>query len=234
MNLSELAFTCHCYGCITNNDEAYLQLLGATNAMPDLSNLDHRRALLKWLNQWNCRQFALEYHDLAQNELLDWFNLNSEQLFPDTKNMWEFIEDDYRIIRNLFESLMDRTASFQHRGDRRIEKKFCAIGAAKILFAIRPKCFIPWDGKIQEAFRYDTSPASYVRYIKKIKGDILFMKTNLEQNGFTLEDLPAILHRTNSSIPKIMDEYYWMTITRNWSIPDNETFRNWAQWINLI
>jgi len=228
MNLSELAFTCHCYGCITNNDEAYLQLLGATNAMPDLSNLDHRRALLKWLNQWNCRQFALEYHDLAQNELLDWFNLNSEQLFPDTKNMWEFIEDDYRIIRNLFESLMDRTASAQPR------KRFGAIAAAKILFAIRPKSFISWDNAILDSFNLDNSPDSYVLYIKKINSDILSTKTNLEHNGFTLEDLPAILHRPNSSIPKIMDEYYWMTITRNWSIPDNETFRNWAQWINLI
>ena len=33
--------------------------------MPDLALSDHRNALLDWLRNWGCRQFALDYHDLA-------------------------------------------------------------------------------------------------------------------------------------------------------------------------
>lgn len=232
MNLSELAFACFCYGSRTDNDRAYLQFLQTTNGNPNLNNQEHRYALIRWLNQWGCRQFAINYHDLAQRELLEWYDQYSNQIFPHNRNIWEFVEEDFPIIRNLFESLSNRTASIQHRGNNEIVKRFGAIGAAKILFAIRPKCFAPWDNPIRDAFDFDNSPNSYILYIQEIKNILQTIRISCEQNGFTLADLPERLHRENSSVPKLIDEYFWMTITQNWSLPDNDIFRNWARWIN--
>ncbi|HWR83756.1 MAG TPA: hypothetical protein VN285_10660 [Candidatus Deferrimicrobium sp.] len=232
MNLSGLAFICFCYGRYSDNDKAYLQFLESTNGMPDLMNQDHRYALLKWLNQWGCRQFAIQYHDLAQIELLDWYRQYTNWLFPPERNIWQLTQIDYNIIRDLFESLKSRTASIQHRGNREITMRFGAIGAAKILFAVRPKCFAPWDNPIRGAFGYDSSSESYVSYLEEIKNRLQSIRISCEQNGFTLANLPETLQRPNSSVPKLMDEYFWMTITQNWSVPDNLTFRNWVQWIS--
>lgn len=232
MKLSELAFTSFCYGLITKNDEAYIQLLQTTNGVIELNNLGHRHALLKWLNHWGCRQFAREYHDLAQRELLVWYNQYSNILFPYEKNIWELNDEDNLVIRQLFESLFNRTASIQRRGNHEIIKRFGAIGAAKILFAIRPKCFLPWDNSILDAFDYDKSPDSYIHYIEEVKSNLQTIKIICEQNEFTLKDLPQKLGRPNSSIPKLIDEYFWMTITQNWRVPDNETLIMWALWNN--
>ncbi|MDI6802412.1 MAG: hypothetical protein QME58_01025 [Bacteroidota bacterium] len=233
MNLSELAFTCFCYGRRTDNDRAYLQFLEQTNGMIDiLNNQEHRLTLLKWLNKWGCRQFAIVYHNTAQNELLEWYNQISNQLFPYDKNIWELTEDDYPIIHELFESLMNRLASIQHRGNNEITKRFGAIGAAKILFAIRPKCFAPWDNPIIKKLGYRKSSDSYVKYIRHIKNELISLQASCIENGFTLADLPEKFQRPNSSVPKLIDEYFWMTITQKWSLPDNGTFRNWANWIN--
>lgn len=232
MNLSELAFACFCYGSRTDNDRAYLQFLQTTNRNPDLNNQEHRYALIRWLNQWGCRQFAINYHHLAQEELHDWYNQHANQIFPLNRNIWELEEGDFPTIQNLFDSLLNRTASIQHRGNSEIVKRFGAIGAAKILFAIRPKCFAPWDNPIRDAFDYDNSSDSYVLYIQEIKNILLTIRTSCEHNRFTLADLPERLHRQNSSVPKLIDEYFWITITQKWSLPDNDTFRNWTRWIN--
>ena len=65
MTLSELAFACFLYAHFTDYDDSYLSFLQVTNHHPDFVNSKHRKALLTWLNQWGCRQFAVEYHELA-------------------------------------------------------------------------------------------------------------------------------------------------------------------------
>lgn len=69
MTLAELAFSCACYGRSTDYDKPYLDFLQSTNGELDLSNPQHRKLLLVWLNQWGCRQFAVEYHKQASTVL---------------------------------------------------------------------------------------------------------------------------------------------------------------------
>jgi len=52
-----------------------------------------------------------------------------------------------------------------------------------------------------------------------------------EANGFTIAELPIRLERFNSSVPKLMDEYYWMTKTKQWTLPAPRAFQDWAKWI---
>ncbi|MFO7446491.1 MAG: hypothetical protein R6W90_08995 [Ignavibacteriaceae bacterium] len=208
MNLAELEQACFCYGSETKYDRSYLQFLQTINSILDLNNEEHRFALMKWLNHWGCRQFSKEYHDFAQKKLHVWYKEYADQLFTVNRNLWEFGGEDLPIIRNLYESLLNLEASYYSRGNKIILKRFGPTGAAKILFAIRPKCFAPWDKAIRNYFGYDKSPDSYVLYIQNINNKL----HSLELNGFTLAELPEKIHRPNSSVPKIIDEYFFVTI----------------------
>lgn len=230
MDLSKLGFACFCYGNLTKNDESYLHLLQTTNNSINLGNINHRYALIKWLNKWGCRQFSVNYHELAQNELLAWYNQYSDQIFSQERNIWELREEDFPIIKNLFGSLSNRIASIQHRNNMEVSKRFGPIGAAKILFVIRPKCFISWDNPIIDAFNFGRTPDSYICYVQEVINIMHSLKTSCEENGFNLADLPEKLNRVNSSVPKLVDEYFWMTITKNWSLPETHTFNNWVSW----
>jgi len=109
--------------------------------------------------------------------------------------------------------------------------KFGPIGAAKILFGIRPKALIPWDNAIRDHYRQKESCASYLEFLKRIKSIILGkIKPACKRKRFTLAELPAQLGRHNSTIPKLIDEYHWVTITKGCTPPTQDTFQRWAQW----
>ena len=46
----------------------------------------------------------------------------------------------------------------------------------------------------------------------------------------TLADLPRRLGRPQSTLPKLVDEYYWVTITRDCKPPDPHTLERWVAW----
>jgi len=65
MNLFQLRLGCFLYGIFTDFDKTYQALLSKTGGNLDPENLDHRLSLIKWLNTWGCRQFAVKYHEFA-------------------------------------------------------------------------------------------------------------------------------------------------------------------------
>jgi hypothetical protein len=209
MNLSELAFSCFCYSRLTTNyDGSYLLFLQATQPSIDLNKSDHRRALLKWLNQWGCRQFAIDYHDHASQKLLQWHNEFGDRMPLVNKNIWELTDEDYKFIHTAYNSLVNCIASLRHRNGTEIRVSFGPTGAAKILFAIRPNAFAPWDAPIRHSFQYDGSADSYVCFLKKVNQELQQIKPTCEANGFSLTELPTRLYR-KSSVPKLIDEYYY-------------------------
>lgn len=230
MTLAELAFCCYCYGRRTDNDRAYLSFLQATNGIPNVDDPNHRQAILEWLNDWSCRQFAIEHHELAKQELFDWHSQFSDRLPAPAIHIWELTDNDYMTLRDAYDSLSSRTASLRRRGNNQSRVKFGPTGAAKTLFSLRPNSFAPWDEPIRDYFGHDGSANSYIEYLQTISGLLNELRPACEQHGFTLNDLPVKLLRPNSSVPKLIDEYYWMTITQNWQTPEPDTFRNWAEW----
>lgn len=134
MTLSELAFACFLYSRLTDYDNSYLLFLQSTNGSPDLSNPEHRKALLAWLNRWGCRQFALEYHEHASGEILSWHNEYSSTLFPRDRNLWELSEPELASAGAAYESLSSRIASYRARDRNSFAVSVGPTGAAKILF----------------------------------------------------------------------------------------------------
>jgi hypothetical protein len=51
--------------------------------------------------------------------------------------------------------------------------------------------------------------------------------------GIQIAELPALVSRSNSTPPKLIDEYYWTTITRSFIPPSPETLKQWVSWAEL-
>src|SRR3989337_671708 len=72
MKLYELAYICSIYERLTQPHTAHLAFLETTAGDLDFHDPSHMSVLLKWLNSWGCRQFAIDYHHLAAESILGW------------------------------------------------------------------------------------------------------------------------------------------------------------------
>jgi hypothetical protein len=231
MKLGELAFACHVFGLMSDYDSSYKQFLDSTHPIIDLRSDVHLKALLKWLNAWGCRQFAIEYHTLASNEIKEWYSEFNQHLLPLDATILTMTEKEFKLVERAYASLVEKTASYRNLyGERKSLEKVGPTGAAKILFALRPNALIPWDGAMRKEFGFDGSNHSYGEYLRKVRNDLESVSLECKRNGFELKDLPIKLGRLNSSITKLMDEYHWVTITRRCPAPSKEELRLWMDW----
>lgn len=225
MKLADLAFACYVYGQLSNYDGSYVELLEATNRCPDLSVAEHRRALLKWLNDWGCRQFALKYHEDASQEVLSWHNEFSSKLIPRNRTLSELTSDEVGCIQEAYQSLSKRKASVRAKNGKEVAVSFGPTGASKILFAIRPEAIVPWDTSIRDSFG-----VSYGKFLEEARSMLKELETACRENGLQLADLPQRLKRPHSTPAKLIDEYCWITITNKCPAPDLETLNRWVEW----
>ena len=91
MDLYKIEFISCIFDNFTGFNISYNNFVGLTKNSPDLTKPDHRKALLKWLNQWGCRQSSLDYHARV-----------SESIRHGTKNILEI----YLMGIKIFGSLM--------------------------------------------------------------------------------------------------------------------------------
>lgn len=107
------------------------------------------------------------------------------------------------------------------------EKRFGATAASKVLFAIRPKALPPWDNAIRK--KYVGENGSYTKFMKSVTEEIISL---CAENEIKIEKLPEKINLPNKIVPKLIDEYNWMTITRKLTPPDKKTLQHWAGWSN--
>jgi hypothetical protein len=211
MNLNELASACEQYSSKTNFDYSYINFLNSTGNSLDLYNPRHRKSLLVWLNRWACRQFVIDYHDFASEQILNWYT-NKKSLVPEkSKNIWELAENDFNKIKILYDSLANTPVSKKYRNNREIVNHAGPTGASKILFALRPKSLILWDGKIRDNFKKGDNGFAYIQYIKAANEIVKDLIIQCNRNNFQIEELPKRINRPYSTIPKLIDEYFWIT-----------------------
>ena len=114
----------------------------------------------------------------------------------------------------MFDDLANRKASVKNRGNKRIEVRIGPVGTAKILFALRPNLFSPWDTPIYKKFRLNGDGSGYVSYLTKIQKELRELRDSLNDTKLTWENLFNYLEKRHNSYPKLIDEYYWITITK--------------------
>ena len=231
LNLYELAFTCYIYNFFTSFNQTYTELQKNTGGNVDLIQEAHRKDLIVWLNKWGCRQFALDYHKEASEELLAWCGEGHVENLPLGKNLWDINDQEMSQVGCIFDSLVCKVASRPVKGDKEIIKTFGPTGASKILFALRPNLAVPWDSYIRNGLGYSGNGNSYVEYLKRLIEEIEVLEKSCVENGHQLQKIPSIIGREGSTIPQLAGEYFWVTETKKCYPPERGIIQDWAEWI---
>ena len=230
VTLYKLALASAMYDSLTPFNKSLRLLNDDTGNNIDLENPEHRRFLLRWLNDWGCRHLAQDQHDVASKSIRDWYRVNGSTLFTDKKPLWELEDRELEAAAWAYGTLKDMTGARRIHGGRSLEISIGTTAASKILFAIRPKALMPWDEAMRVAFKCDGSPESYVRYLKTIRNLAFHIRDLCLNKGFQIDELPHKLGRPNSTVLALVNEYIWVTETRKVKLPSSETF---AQWVSL-
>ena len=229
MNLFDLAFTSYLYDAFTSFNTSYKDFQNTVDHKLDLSIIKHRKAMITWLNQWGCRQFSRACHGEASDEILSWYQEGFVDLIPNDKDLWELSDQDLGLISVMYDKLATRTASHKMRAGRELSITIGPTGASKILFALKPRIVVPWDEAMRVELGYDGSGVSYIEYLKRVKAEIESLMVSCHNNDIELQDVPKTFRR-DATIPQLVGEYYWVTLTRNCYPPPAATIRCWAKW----
>lgn len=211
---------------------AYSEFMAEINNSLNLRKKAHRFSLLSWLNRWGCRHFSKKYHKLASDEILKWYNNNERKLPPDNKSLLSLSNNEIKEIVYAYDQLKIRIASYRKLGKKKAKSpwSFGPTGAAKVLFAIRPESLIPWDEPIRNRFSYSGDKDSYFEFLQRVKHELEGILNQCKKLGKEFSELPKLLGRPHSFYPKLIDEYYWTTITNDCPCPSNKQLMDWIKW----
>jgi len=230
MKLFELAFACKLYGPFGDYDSSLEQFREIIGSALDLGEPTHRRALFIWLRKWGCRQFAKSHEGIAGNTLLAWAENFLRALPLPSIPLLSLSPTAIRNAADAYDDLKDRRASWQERKSGRCLVAFGPAGAAKTLFALRPNALPPWGDPIRDRLGYDESAESYGRFLADAQCHLKEVLKEARHFGITPDDLPAKLGRPRSSLAKLVDEYFWVTITNCCTPPRRSELRRWLTW----
>ena len=209
MTLQELKIASYLMIVFSDQEKSYKKI-AAKNF--DLAIRADCTILLKFLNEWGCRQFKLDNHNEAAKGLTKWYKKASSSL-PNQSSL--LIDQSGKKIKEyckIFDELRLTYASTDKRG---VIKTVGPVGAAKTLFALRKNTFPPWDNPIIDKFEFSKNGEGYTNYLLQTKEELQILKTECKSHNIDIRQIPEILNRQHASLVKFIDEYYWLTITRN-------------------
>jgi hypothetical protein len=219
-------------GLLFNSLTPYNTSLGdfrsATGDRIDLAIQEHRDALMNWLNDWGCRHLSKDQHQIASKSILDWYQTNCDTLFSDKTPLWQLEDQEIETAANAYGSLKDRIGARRSRYGNKSKVHIGPTAASKILFAIRPKALMPWDEAMRKSFKCDGSPESYFKYLITIKNLTLHIRDLCTSKGFQIDDLSKKIGRPDSTVLELINEYVWVTETREIKLPSSEILTQWA------
>jgi hypothetical protein len=232
MKLGNLAFACYVYSSMTDYDQSYVDLREKTKPELYLGQPAHREAVLEWLRSWGCRQFVRKYEKLASDEIAAWHG-QWAGAFPSMEtSLLDLADLQFDLVEAAYAALVERPAGKRKSQDGDLSVVTVGpTGAAKILFALRPNTLVPWDDPIRAHFGLGGSAQDYTRYLWEVRSQLQELRTDCEKLGCAFDSLPVRLRRPHSSLAKLVDEYFWVTITRKCPCPPGEQLAEWTSWL---
>ena len=231
MRLYEAAVACRLYSAFGGEfDDSTVNLKSRTGGALDLESDVGGRSLLTWLNEWGCRQFAKEHHSDAIDRLRTWARGYLKQLPGESTDTLDLTDAEIRRAATAYGVLKEIEASQRHKRSGPETVSVGPTGAAKIMYALRPNSLPPWDDAIRRHFEWDGSPDSYACFLRRVKGEIQELVSDASRCGVTAAAIPGEIRRTASTLPKIVDEYFWVTITRKFQVPPLAELQQWSRW----
>ncbi len=206
MTFKELKIAAYLYDKFTNYDEHFIKI---SNKKLDLTLKNHQDLTLQFLRGWGCRQFKKSDHNYSANEFSKWFSQNRQKLPMHNQDILNLSDEDINAFEKLFDSLRKTHASTKAG----IVHRVGPVGAAKLLFALRKHCFAPWDNAIISHFGYPANGKGYCSYLLQIKGKLISLKADCQKRRVVFNNICKRL-KHNSTLPKLVDEYFWVSITK--------------------
>jgi hypothetical protein len=233
MCLFELAYACKIYGL--GFDAALSRFRNDVGPQFDIENADHRMRLLKWLNDWGCRHLAKEHHSMASNALLAWAQTQCfARMPPRNTGLLQLSSDNIEAVRECFDDLAVRIASQRKTKRGVVQVSFGPTATAKTLYAIWPESLPPWDASIRQPAK-GSKPVSYCEFLTRhVIPEAQAVLADAARFGITPERIAAIVGRPEASIAKLMDEYYWVTVSQGHSPPTMDELKQWAIWGDIL
>ena len=218
MDLYELAIASYLYSSMTKFDPSFTKLQQDTGNALNIHNREHCHSLYAWLNSWGCRLPQVEKDDIV--ELFQrWGDAFVDQL-PDIQ-LCQFEEVDFHVVEEAFESLS------QIKLQRRV---FGPTAASKVLFILKPDAFSPWDEAIRDGLGIIANGKGYVGFLKKIRQDLQTLEKNCDNFDMSPSQFLERIGRNNITPVQLLDEYFWITLTRECSIPKPDEIMQWLAW----
>lgn len=218
MKLQNLRVACYLYNQFSNYDQKYLDLSNKYLNL-DLNVNDHITDLIKWLRSWGCRQFKKDCENISIFSIKDWYETNSLKI-PDNNNFlidYDLDNNKEKIIQ-IFDDLSNRLASNKKNKNKIVKVRIGPVGTAKILFALRPNFFSPWDTPIYNQLKLQGNGSGYIMYLRKIRHNLKYIKIELERKNINWANIFTYLNKEHKSYTKLIDEYFWITITKGFDI----------------
>ena len=89
---------------------------------------------------------------------------------------------------------------------------------------------MPWDEAMRKEFGCDGSRESYLKFLVKIRKLAYRVEELCKANGFDISELPDKINRDGSTVLELINEYIWVTVTRECKLPSVQNLTLWAQW----
>ena len=208
MRLYEAAIACCAYTAFGGEfDDSLRRLVAKTGGALDLKS-DDCSALMKWLNEWGCRQFAKDYRHDSLARIRAWAQARLRDLPDEGTTILDLTDSEIRRAAGAFDelSMLQASQKVTHRGV--VSVRVGATGGAKIMYALRPHALPPWDDAIRKRLHFDGSASSYASFIRTVIGEIKELLDDAGKHGISPSQLPAVIGRAKSTLPKIVDEYF--------------------------
>jgi hypothetical protein len=80
----------------------------------------------------------------------------------------------------------------------------------------------------------DGSADSYASFIRTVIHEVEELLADAAKYGVSRSQLPAVIGHSESTLPKIVDEYFWVTITLGFAVPKVSDLQTWTRWCGVI
>jgi hypothetical protein len=199
------------FGALVGVEASSQRLAAATGGQVDLRVEAHRVALITWLRAWGCRHLRRADTPRTAEALRTWWEAWGDKLPGERATLTGLGEADLLVAGQAYDALRATPAAARSVKGREIGVAFGDTAAAKGMFALRPRVFLPWDEPIRLAFGRAGGGDAYVRLLRLSAAALEGLAQRL---GVSVTDLPATLGRPESPPPKLVDEFLWIKIRR--------------------
>ena len=211
MSVADIAQNLADFGPATP-DGATRRLHAATGGHVDLSDPAHRLAAITWLRAWGCRHLRRADTPLTDEALRTWWTTWNGSLPGDRATLTALVEADLVAAGRAYAALRATPAARRSVQGTDLDVAFGDTATAKLLFAIRPLAFPPWDEAIRKAFGKPGGSDAYVRMLRLSAAALEGLAGRL---AVPVGELPQILGRPESTPPKIVDEFLLIRIAKS-------------------